>query len=84
MRNRTVRDFDERKQYSQEDRIKAMDTKELAEFLFMADQNEGAIPYCKEHGPCDSLYEKGEEIPKEMCIGCMMEWLRSNAAQKIN
>lgn len=66
----------------QQDRIIAMDTKKLAEFLFMVDQKEGAIPYCKEHGACDPLCEKGEEIPKEMCIDCMVEWLQSKVDEE--
>lgn len=57
--------------------IQSMSEEELAKFLHMVDQNEGAIPYCKDHGPCDDLLENGEEIPEEMCIQCMMNWLQS-------
>ena len=59
-----------------------MSYEELADFLYKVSMYNDVIPYCKEHGECDELYEKDEDIPKEMCMRCMMEWLKQEAKEK--
>lgn len=55
-------------------RIQNMSKEEIGRYLM--DPERIDIPFCKNQPKCIEILDiTGEEIPKEECFRCMMEWL---------
>lgn len=67
--------IDHEKPMTNADRIRAMSYEELAKYLMQANDCELRIPFCKWDKACDEMLDNGG-IPDEMCLQCMIDWLR--------
>lgn len=61
------------------DRFRAMSDIELARVLMRAHDCELNIPFCQEKQECNEMIDRGNIIPDEKCLGCMVKWLQREA-----
>jgi hypothetical protein len=63
------------------DRIRSMTDEELAKII-VTDCLDERIHYCQNRPECIDLLDTDEGIPEEMCIQCVLDWLRQPAEDK--
>lgn len=62
------------------DRIRAMSDEELAAIMTATFVDE-QIHYCQNRQECMDALDRGEDIPEEKCIACLVEWMQSPAEE---
>lgn len=68
------------KRYTNADRIRAMTDKQLADAIIRLHIDDCVdMQFCQNSDRCQGILDSGEEIPKEMCRQCLMEWLKRDA-----
>lgn len=66
---------------SNADRIRSMTDEELA-VIIAAEFTSEQIPFCKSKPECEKLLDEDKDIPEEMCVECVVEWLRQPAKEE--